>query len=483
VTLQELTALIPDSRRLGNSNPKVTRADYDSRQVRPGSLFVALVGQKSDGHRFLADAFSRGAVAAVVQAVPDEKFNRPLLVVPDTRRVLAIFARALANFPDQRLKLIGITGTNGKTSTAMLLAQVLSQPGSPAGLISTVGISLGNRRLPAERTTPEAPDICDLLNQMLQSGCRSAVMEVSSHALTQDRVYGLQFAAAAFTNLTQDHLDYHGDMEGYFSAKARLFKDYNLGAAVINLDDPYGRRLAKMTRRPIVGYSLKDASADVYAADLDLKIDSINLTARTPRGNVKIHSPLVGQFNAYNLLCALAVSESLGLPHGAFAAAASQFAGAPGRLEKFDLGGRWAYVDYAHTPDALAQALQGLRSLTTGPLHVLFGCGGNRDRAKRPLMAHAAEAIADKVYVTSDNPRDEDPAAIAAEIRAGFTHPARAELILDRREAIRAALAELPRGGMLLIAGKGHEDYQEIRGVKHPFDDRAEVRRYLAERK
>ena len=483
MTLQELTALIPGSRPLGDRNPEVTQADYDSRQVRPGSLFVALVGQKSDGHRFLADAFARGAVAAAVQTIPHAKFNQPLLVVPDTRRALAIFARALADFPDQRINLIGITGTNGKTSTAMLLAQVLSHSGSQAGLISTVGITMGNRWLPAERTTPEAPDICNLLNQMHHTGCRSAVMEVSSHALAQDRVYGLHFAAAAFTNLTQDHLDYHADMEAYFSAKSRLFKDFNLGAAVINLDDPYGQRLTKMTRHRVISYSLQDASADVYAAELDLKIDSINLTARTPRGDVRIHSPLVGRFNAYNLLCALAVNESLGLSHEAFATAADQFAGAPGRLEKFDLGGRWAYVDYAHTPDALRQALHGLRTLIPGPLHVLFGCGGNRDRAKRPLMAQAAEAIADKVYVTSDNPRDEDPPAIASEIMAGFTNSARAELILDRREAIRAALTELPSGGILLIAGKGHEDYQEIRGVKHPFNDRDEVRRFLAERK
>jgi UDP-N-acetylmuramoyl-L-alanyl-D-glutamate--2,6-diaminopimelate ligase len=206
------------------------------------------------------------------------------------------------------------------------------------------------------------------------------------------------------------------------------------------------------------------------------------MTAHTPRGDMKIYSPLVGRFNAYNLLCALAVSESLGLSHEAFVSAASQFTGAPGRLEKFALGRRWAYVDYAHTPDALHQALLELRSLSRGPLHVLFGCGGNRDRTKRPLMARAAEENADKVYVTSDNPRDEEPAMIAAEILAGFKDPGRAELILDRREAIRTALTDLPPEGILLIAGKGHEDYQEIGGVKHPFDDRAEVRRYLAER-
>ncbi len=308
-------------------------------------------------------------------------------------------------------------------------------------------------------------------------------MEVSSHALTQDRVFGLKFAAAAFTNLTQDHLDYHGDMESYFSTKARLFTDYDLGAAAINSDDPFGQRLLKMTRHRVIRYSMQDSSADVYATELNLSIDRIHLTARTPRGHIKIRSPLVGRFNAYNLLCALAVNESLGLPHEAFVTAANEFAGAPGRLEKFDLGNRWAYVDYAHTPDALRQALIGLRSLSRGPLHVLFGCGGNRDRAKRPLMARAAEEIADRVFITSDNPRDEDPAAIAAEILAGFKNPGRARLILDRREAIRTALAELPSGGILLIAGKGHEDYQEIRGVKHPFDDRDEARRYLIEQK
>ena len=473
--------MIPGSRLLGDSNPDLLRVEYDSRRVEPGSLFVALIGQKSDGHRFLSNAFSRGAVAAVVQTVPEQRLDKPLLAVPDSRRALAICARAVAGFPDQRLNLIGVTGTNGKTSTAMLLAQVLSQSGSPAGLISTVGVLLGNRWLPNERTTPEAPDIFDLLNRMMLSGCRSAVMEVSSHALAQDRVYGLKFAAAAFTNLTQDHLDYHGDMETYFSAKAGLFKDYDLGAAAINSDDPFGQRLLKMTRHRVIRYSLQDSSADVYATELNLSIDRIQMTARTPRGDVEIRSPLVGRFNAYNLLCVLAMGELLGLPHNAFQSSAEQFHGAPGRLEKFDLGNRWAYVDYAHTPDALRQALMGLRSLSRGPLHVLFGCGGNRDRTKRPLMAHAAEEIADQVYVTSDNPRDEAPAAIAAEILAGFKHSGLAHLILDRREAIRTALIELPSGGTLLIAGKGHEDYQEICGVRHPFDDRDEVRRYLTD--
>jgi UDP-N-acetylmuramoyl-L-alanyl-D-glutamate--2,6-diaminopimelate ligase len=442
-----------------------------------------MLGQKSDGHQYLQDAVSRGASAAIVQQLPAWDTAFPVIKVPDSRRALAICAQAVAGYPDRELTLVGITGTNGKTTSAMLLAQIFKQAGLPSGLISTVGVSVGDKMLPAERTTPEAPDICELLTRMKQAGCRGATLEVSSHALAQDRVYGLKFAVAAFTNLTQDHLDYHGDMESYFQAKALLFSNYDVGAAVINQDDAYGKRLIRMTPHRVHSYSLHETSADVFGSRLNLQLDGLDMIARTARGDLPITSPLVGRFNAYNVLCALAVAESLGLSQDAMIAGVRQFRGAPGRLEKFDLGARWAYVDYAHTPDALQQALQELRTLSSGPLHVLFGCGGDRDRAKRPLMGRVAEEIADKVYITSDNPREEDPVQITAEIMAGLSRPQSAVLLLDRRAAIRGALQDLPPKGILLIAGKGHEDYQEIHGIKYPFDDRDEIRSYLSDMK
>ena len=414
-----------------------------------------------------------------VEKPPSQDDNRPLLLVPNSRRALAIFAGAVAGHPERNLPLIGITGTNGKTSTALLLADILAIVAGPTGLISTVGARIGNRWRPAERTTPEAPDIYQLLLQMKSEGCRSVALEVSSHALQLDRVYGLKFAAAAFTNLTQDHLDFHSDMESYFSAKAGLFKDYDIGIAAINADDPYGQRLLGMIKHPVMTYSL-NSPADIQATELKFSNEGIFIRAKTPRGPLEMSSPLVGRFNAYNLLCALALIEALKLSQDAFVAGAAKFQGAPGRMQRFDLGNRWAYVDYAHTPDALKQALSQLRVLAPGPVHVLFGCGGNRDRAKRPLMGRAAEEWADKVYLTTDNPRDEDPQSIADEILAGMMRPDQAQCLLDRRAAIHKALEELPESGVLLIAGKGHEEYQEIRGIKYPFDDSQEVRRYLS---
>jgi UDP-N-acetylmuramoyl-L-alanyl-D-glutamate--2,6-diaminopimelate ligase len=452
--------------------------ENDSRRAGPNTLFVAIAGQKVDGHRFLAQAFERGAAAAVVHDIPAGFQDRPLLLAPDTRQALAIIAGALAGRPDRDMTLVGITGTNGKTTTAFLLAEAMSEASLEAGLISTVGSRVGTRWQPAEHTTPEAPDLFNLLLDMKSAGCRGAVMEVSSHALELQRVYGLKFAAAAFTNLTQDHLDFHGDMDSYFAAKARLFHEYDLGTAVINNDDPYGRQLVRWAKCRVVTYGSK-SFAEVKAEEVRLSIEGLTLTAATPRGRLEIRSPLTGRFNASNLLCALGVIEALELPQEALIRAAAKFTGAPGRLERFDLGGRWAYVDYAHTPDALTKVLFELRHLTAGPLHVLFGCGGNRDRGKRPMMGLAAASEADHIWVTTDNPRNEDPQAIIDEILIGIPTLEKITTILDRREAIRTALENLPLNGVLLIAGKGHEDYQEIKGVKHPFDDRDEVRTFI----
>lgn len=480
--LSALAAVCEGCKVHGPGDPEITRVDYDSRQVLPGSLFMAIEGAKSDGHRFLQEAFSRGAAAAAVRRLPDELKSKTFLLVEDSRRALALMAGELAGHPDRLMDLVAVTGTNGKSTIAFLLQEVLTRARGSAGLIGTIGACISPSQeewQKQDRTTPEAPDIYHLLLKMRHEGCTGAVLEVSSHALALRRVWGMKFKVAAFTNLTQDHLDFHGDLETYYKVKAGLFIDYDVGTAVINKDDPYGQRLIKATRVPVMTYGLKP-SAEVTASSLKLTVNGTIFTAHTLKGDLEVSSPLVGRFNVYNLLCALAVAEVLGVSHGDFVTSMASFGGVPGRMERFDLGDRWAYVDYAHTPDALERVLLELKRLVGGPLQVLFGCGGNRDRAKRPLMGAAAEMVANRVYITTDNPRDEEPEAIAAEILGGMSKPKRAVKILDRRQAIRTALEELPPGGVLLIAGKGHETYQEVKGVRLPFDDRLEVRRHLS---
>jgi UDP-N-acetylmuramoyl-L-alanyl-D-glutamate--2,6-diaminopimelate ligase len=478
VKLSQLYALLPGNQIQGSGDPEINQVVYDSRKASSGCLFVAIEGEKSDGHQFIQQAISKGAVAVIVERRSDQTPSTPIIIVPNSRRALAIIAGALAGRPDRKMDLTAITGTNGKTTTAFLLAEIFTEHYGKSGLIGTVGNRIGNELEAQDRTTPEAPDLWDLLSRMLAAGCGGAAMEVSSHALVLDRVYGVSFNTAAFTNLSQDHLDFHGDFESYFAAKAKLFQDYQIGSAVINMDDPYGQRLLKLSNAPIITYSLL-ADADVQADDLKLSVDSILIRATTPRGKIEFQSPLVGRFNAYNLLCGLAVCEAMSIPHDKFCSAASIFHGAPGRLERFNLKGRWVYVDYAHSPEAIEQVARELKKLIPGELHILLGCGGNRDRSKRPLMGKSAERYADKLIITTDNPRDEDPKTIIAEIIAGLEKPDLARIIVDRAEAIAVALAGLPPYAALLIAGKGHENYQEIRGVKHHFDDREQVRNYL----
>lgn len=478
--LSQLVQAVPNAGLLGSGDPQISRVDYDSRQVQSGSLFVAISGAHSDGHQYISSAIERGAVAVMVQNVPLETPKVPLIVVPDTRRSLAIASGEITDHPDRKIDLVGITGTNGKTTTVFLLATVFKKNWGKSGLIGTLGGRIGDQTTAQERTTPEAPDIHRLLLQMVQEGCSAAAMEVSSHALAMQRVYGLKFACAAFTNLSQDHLDFHGDLESYFYTKASLFEDYSIGTAVINLDDIYGKRLLNYGSAPVITYSLNE-KADIFVKSLNCDPNGIHITVGTPRMEAEIHSTLKGRFNAYNLLCAAAVNESLHLPWDKFAEAVSEFKGVPGRMEEIRFGDCKIYVDYAHTPGALEAVLNELNNTHKGPIHVLFGCGGERDKKKRPLMGRAAEKYARKVYLTTDNPRGEDPEVIIAEIKAGMKKPKKAITNLDRRRAIAAAIHDLPGTGVLLIAGKGHEDYQEIAGVKLHFNDAEEVRRILSD--
>ncbi|MBU0518072.1 UDP-N-acetylmuramoyl-L-alanyl-D-glutamate--2,6-diaminopimelate ligase [bacterium] len=480
--LSELVTSLAKAKVIGGGDPEITRIDFDSRQVQPGSLFIAIEGFQSDGHKFLTQAFAEGAAAALVTRPIEENYPGPLIEVDDARQAMALLAGKLENHPDRNLDLVGVTGTNGKTTIVTLLAEIFNTAYPCAGMIGTLGYDIGNKHFPLSRTTPESTDLYRVLGQIINAGCKAAALEVSSHALSLCRVYGMQFKVAAFTNLSQDHLDFYGDFESYFLAKAQLFTDYAIDTAVINIDDSYGQRLTKMCRTKTLTFALNQP-ADVSAVSLITDVHGLDLVLTTPRGNLALTSPLIGRFNASNLACAIAICEALQIDQKLVQDVVSRFAGAPGRLEKFDLGGKWAYVDYAHSPQALEVVLSELRYVNSGPLHVVFGCGGNRDREKRPLMGRIAEAGADEVMVTSDNPRDEDPEDIIQEILAGTKAPDQISVIQDRRRAIRKALKELPASGILLIAGKGHEDYQEIKGEKAYFDDRDEVRRFIEESK
>jgi UDP-N-acetylmuramoyl-L-alanyl-D-glutamate--2,6-diaminopimelate ligase len=477
------------------ADPEITRVTGDSREVVPGAAFFALPGAERDGHAFVPDAVARGAVAIVAErAVPCAP--AALLLAPSTRRAMALAAAAFHGRPADALALAGVTGTNGKTTVAWLVEACARAAGVPAGMLGTVRHRWPGAERPAGHTTPESTTIQALLAEMRAAGARAAVLEVSSHALAQDRVAGMRFRAAGFTNLTRDHLDYHGDLERYFAAKRRLFLEHLApdGVAVVNVRDPWGARLADQLGpgRRVWRYGDR-AGDDLRAEDVASGLAGLSATFHTPAGSFAVRSPLVGAHNLENLLCAAGLALALELPRDAVARALAECPGAPGRLERVAARGVSVFVDYAHTDDALARALEALRALSPRRLLCVFGCGGDRDRGKRPLMGEAAARGADAVVVTSDNPRTEDPAAVVAEIvpgleRAGLARLSPAALAEgargfavepDRRAAIALAVAAAREGDAVLVAGKGHEDYQIVGREKLPFSDRAEARRAL----
>ncbi|HET8979090.1 MAG TPA: UDP-N-acetylmuramoyl-L-alanyl-D-glutamate--2,6-diaminopimelate ligase, partial [Solirubrobacteraceae bacterium] len=444
---------------------EITDLAYDNRLVSPGALFFCVVGYTRDGHDFAADAVARGAAALVVQRHLD--LDVPQVQVPSVRAAMAPAAAAFFGDPTRRLTTAGVTGTNGKTTTAFLLRALLEADGRRTGLLGTVKSIIGGTEYEVQRTTPEAIDLQRTFREMLDGGDRACVMEVSSHALALHRADAIHFAAAIFTNLTQDHLDFHPTMEDYFLAKRMLFVDARPEAAVINIDDPYGRRLAEELPQAIT-YALR-RDADYRAADLTTDIHGSTFTVRTPEGEMQLRSPLRGEFNVYNVLAALAAARALGVSAETGQRAIATAGQVPGRFETVDEGQPFAVVvDYAHTPDSLENVLRAARPLTQGTLHVVFGCGGDRDRGKRPQMGEIARRLADRVIVTSDNPRSEDPAAIVDEILVGSGRDVEHEV--DRRVAIEQALAGAAAGDVVVIAGKGHEQGQEFEnGRKIPF--------------
>lgn len=455
---------------------------YDSRRVGPGTLFVAIRGHQTDGAQYVSDALSNGAVAVVSETGLDIGSKAVHVQVPCARRALAEIAKAFYGDVSREMKIVGITGTNGKTTTAYLIRDLFRNGGFQPGLIGTVAYEIGKHVLPATRTTPEAPDIHALFKQMREAGCDSVVMEVSSHAIALQRTRGIDFDISVFTNLTQDHLDYHETMEAYFDVKSRLFHPQGDGhSAVVNLDDPWGRKLLESDRisADVVTYGF-DEHAMVRATDVELDMDKTCFRVFSPWGESRVCLNLLGRFNISNALAAFAVGGLCGIDPDGMAKSLSSIRVIPGRLEPVqNRKHKKVFIDYAHTDDALRNVLGTLREICTGKLIVVFGCGGNRDRGKRRLMGKAAADLADYCIVTSDNPRREDPAAIAADVVEGFAGNEAFEVELDRRGAIRKGLQKTGRKDILLVAGKGHETYQELKGTTIPFNDRETVEEML----
>lgn len=490
MTFAELVEPLAAAEQQGNLDVAVTAVTDDSRAVTPGSVFVAVKGERVDGHAFIGRAIAAGAAALVLQrgaAVPPA-LTVPVVRVDDTRRILGVLASRFYGEPSSRLLMVGVTGTNGKTTVTCLCKGVLETAGRKVGLIGTVAYQIGAERLPASHTTPGAVELQTLLARMAGAGMDAVVMEVSSHALALDRTAGCEFDVAVFTNLTQDHLDFHRDMESYFGAKLRLFSDLDpagrkLGPkrAIVNVDDPRGARVCAASHVPVWTYAIRQP-ADIRAEDVRLALGGTRLTAVTPRGRFSIESRLVGEHNVYNILAAIGVGLHEGLSPETVQRGIASVTNVPGRFERVEAGQDFTVVvDYAHTDDALLRLLMAAQALKTGRILTVFGCGGDRDRGKRPKMGRVAAQLSDMVFLTSDNPRSEDPAAILREIEAGVREvlaekPVRYEVIADRREAIEAAVREARAGDMVLIAGKGHEDYQIIGSTRVHFDDREVAR-------
>jgi UDP-N-acetylmuramoyl-L-alanyl-D-glutamate--2,6-diaminopimelate ligase len=487
IPLADLAAIIGPCAVRGTLRGDCRGITHDSRRVRPGMVFAALPGGRTDGACFIEEAIERGAVAVLGRGLKRPRRRRPVFDVEAPRRALALAASALAGHPSARLTTVGVTGTNGKTSISFLLRDLLCAADRIPGLIGTLHYDTGARRIPAQRTTPEAPELQALLAEMVRSGCDHAVMEVSSHALAQDRVLGIDFDAVVFSNLTQDHLDFHGSMQAYFEAKARLFQDPDVARAgavrVVNVDDPWGRKLALRlgSHDRLVTYGTC-AEARVHAERIRLDARGTQAAVRTPWGDAELQISLPGRYNLLNALAALAAGGSLGIPLDRMVGTLAGAAGAPGRLERIaNARGILLFVDYAHTEDALSNMLRTVRETHDGRLLCVFGCGGDRDRLKRPRMGAAATRWADVTILTSDNPRSEDPGRIIQDIAEGCAAGADVHVRADRREAIALALRLAVPGDAVVVAGKGHETTIEIGEQRLPFDDRAVLREVLAE--
>jgi len=482
--------MTPDDKVIvhGKSDVEITGLTDDSREAKPGVLFVAVKGMQSDGHQYVTKAVAAGASAVVIDqrrggADLAAALRVPVVEAPNSRWFLGVLAGRMQGHPPGRLKMIGVTGTNGKTTTTYLCKAILEAADKRVGLIGTVSYVIGNQEIPASHTTPGALELHALLKKMVDARMDAAVMEVSSHALALDRTAGCVFDTAVFTNLTQDHIDFHADMEDYFQAKLKLFTGLPAtGRAIVNIDDASGERVAAGSTAPVWTYAI-DQAADLMAESVIVSLQGVRFTVRTPHGQAEIRSPLVGRHNVYNILAAIGVGLQHGVSLPVMATGISNLANVPGRFERVEAGQPFAVVvDYAHTDDALYRLLSAAQAVKTGRIITVFGCGGDRDRGKRPKMGRVAALYSDVVIVSSDNPRTEDPLAIIREVEAGVKSGlqeaggGRYVIRPDRREAIQEAIREARPGDLVIIAGKGHEDYQIVGTTKHPFDDRVVAR-------
>ena len=474
----------------------VTGIAHDSRKVKAGDLFVALPGGTVDGTQFVKDAQAQGAVAVVAERLVET--DLPVFKVPNARQALAKLAATFYGNPANELSLLGVTGTNGKTTVTYLLASIAEAGGAQVGRIGTIDVRFAGRSVDLEHTTPDALELHRLFREMVDAGIDTAVMEVSSHALAQDRVHGLTFRAAAFTNLSRDHLDYHKDLEDYFQAKRRLFSE-NLspgGVAVVNGDDTYASRLYNEVRgaKKMAWKFSRTGNGEISAAGVELSLQGIRATLKTPAGDIPVKSSLVGHHNLENILAAAGMALGAGYSRRDVQDGIERVTRVPGRMERVEGNGLTALVDYAHSDDALRKSLEASRTLAKGRVIAVFGCGGDRDKGKRPLMGEAAAENADLVVVTSDNPRSEDPDDIVAEITPGLEKAGMRRVSagkartgekgylveVDRRAAIELAASLAKPDDVILIAGKGHEAFQQVGAEKRPFDDCEEATRALS---
>ena len=477
--LRELLENIPVLDCTADLELDIETVCYDSRKATENSLFVAISGFASDGNRFIPMALSKGAAAVVTAKKPETEV--PYILVENDRLALALLGINFYGHPAESMKLIGVTGTNGKTSTTLLLKQILETClGAKVGLIGTMANMIGQEEIPTERTTPESFELQGLFARMRDAGCSHVVMEVSSHALTLDRVGGVHFDVAAFTNLTEDHLDFHKTMDEYCDAKAMLFS--RCDRAVINVDDNYAPRMLAAATAPVLRTSAYDG--DLYAKDTDLRAEGVSYIAVCGEKAVEVHVPIPGKFTVYNTLTAMGIAMELGISMEDCAAALANVEGVKGRIEVVPTPDMpfSVLIDYAHTPDGLENVISSVQDFCRGRVITVFGCGGDRDPIKRPIMGQIGVQLSDIAVITSDNPRTEDPAAIIADIVAGVkSEYGMYKVVEDRRKAIRYAMDIAEKDDIIILAGKGHETYQEIHGVKHHLDEREEVAAHLLE--
>ena len=462
---------------------EITGISYDSRKTEPGNIFVAIKGTREDGHRFIDNAIRKGAVCIVLESKDFIKDGISFIRVKDTRKALSKLSKNYFSPPLNDMNIIGITGTNGKTTTSYLIESILRSSGRNVGVIGTISYRFSGKTIKADMTTPESLELMKLLRDMADEGIKDVVMEVSSHSLSQERARDCPFKIAVFTNITRDHLDYHGSIKSYFDAKKRLFLEYDPEFCVINRDDTFGRKLIKEIKgRNLITYGLKDA--DIVAKDIEIDKEGIKAEILLPnRESVKLRSRLIGKFNLYNILASISTCYLLEIEKDFIEEGISNFGGVPGRMELIKNGGSpYVIIDYAHTPDALLNVIRTIKDIFPGRLITVFGCGGERDKGKREIMGRIAGSLSDFVIITSDNPRSEDPYSIMKQIEKGLESVSSNYLLeIDRKEAIRKAIKIAGKEDVILVAGKGHEDYQIIGNKRIPFEDRSVVKELLKE--